>query len=354
MEKYLKKMLIFIGLMLLILIVSKYFFIYFTPFIIAAVLASLINPVVKIVEDYLHINRGLAVFIVLIFFIAVLIIVFFLGISHIYLELNRLLQNLPDYNTFGENFQWIINQNNKIIDLINGLEISPAIRELINENMQLLYTTLKNGIVMVINSVINFLGKLPMILTVLFLSFIATFFISKDIDKINSFLIGLFPKELRAKFFKLEKELVSSAVGFVRAELTLISITCFVSGIGLAIMGNPYAVIIAISSGFLDLIPIIGPALIFIPWVIYSIIIGDINNAFQLLLLYTVMTAIRQGAEGKIMGKNLGLHPLATMIALYVGFRILGTIGFIIGPAILVLGKAVFNADILNIVDFRE
>ncbi|ACL69529.1 sporulation integral membrane protein YtvI [Halothermothrix orenii] len=347
MEKWLKRLLIYSVVFVIGVILLKYFFIYFSPFIIAAILASLINPVVDRLDEKIPVNRGLAVIIVLVLLISILVLIIILGVSQIYLELNRLLQNLPDYSTFGSKFHWIVQQNYRLQEFIQELDISPSVKDALNNNLQMIYNAIKNGLVKGINGTLNLLGKLPMLLTILFLSFIATYFISRDKDKINQFIMKLFPGELKPKVFKVEKELINSAMGFIRAELILITITGIISGVGLAIIGNHYALIIGISSALLDLIPIIGPALIFIPWIIYNMIMGNLSYAFGLLVVYTLMAAVRQGAEGKVMGDNLGVHPLATMIALYVGYRVMGMIGFIMGPAILVIIKALINAEII-------
>ncbi len=348
MEDWLKKGLIYIFVFIIGILSVRYFFIYFSPFIIAAVVASLINPVVDWLEVRFPFNRGSAVFVVLGLLITILVILLIIGVSQTYLELNRLLQNLPDYSTLGKQFQWLINQNNRVQELINNLDITPSVREALNDNLQLIYNTLKNGLIRIINSTLNTLGKLPMIITILFLSFIATFFISRDKDSINKFILDLFPDSWRERIFELEKELVSSAIGFIRAELILISITGIIAGIGLTIIGNQYALIVAITAALLDLIPIIGPSLLFIPWIIYNIILGDIGYGFSLLVVLTLMAAVRQGAQGKVMGSNLGFHPLTIMMALYVGFRTMGSIGFIIGPAILVITKAIVRAGFIQ------
>lgn len=347
MERWLKRVLITLVVSILLFWGMKYFFLYFTPFIIGGILASLINPLVNWLERYLHIKRGIAVFFVLTFIITILIIILLLGISHIYLELNRILDELPDYNTIGKQFQWLIKQNYKIQEFINSLDISTPFKNALNENLQLLYNGIKNGLVVITNNLLNILSKLPLILSVLFISFIATFFISRDIDLINKFILGIFPPELTSKIFRVEKELVSSAIGFIRAELILIFITGLVSGTGLALFGYPYAFTIGLTTALLDLIPIIGPALLFIPWIVINLLMENIKVSFQLLLLYTLMAAIRQGVEAKVMGSSLGIHPLATMIALYVGYRLLGTIGFIIGPALLVIAKVTYQAGLL-------
>lgn len=349
MELWIKKLIITIGVILILVVVIKYFFIYFSPFIIATVIAGLLNPVVVFIENKLNTRRGFAVFLVLTITTLILLLFIFLGLSQIYLELNEILQKLPDYESFGTRFQWFINQNQKIQELINNLELTPQIQKVLNENLHLLYNLLKEGLIGIINNLLNTVSKLPIILSVLLVSFVATFFISRDKDKINDFIMSLFPEELRYKVFNFEKQLVNSAICFIRAEVILITITGLLSWFGLIIIGNDYALVIGLGTALLDMIPIIGPSLIFIPWIIYNILTVNITNGISLLILYTFLAAVRQVAEGKIMGSSMGFHPLAIMISLYTGYRLFGTIGFLIGPTVLVISKAVFNSGIITI-----
>lgn len=184
---------------------------------------------------------------------------------------------------------------------------------------------------------------------ILFISFIATFFISKDRDKIKTFLVKLFPKEVQPKIANVFSQLNISAIGYIRAMLILISITGIITGLGLTLLGNQYAVIFAVAAAILDLIPIIGPAMLFYPWIIISLLMQNISFAFSLVILHAFIAGIRSASEGKIMGKNLGLHPLATMTAIYSGFRILGGIGVVVGPSFLVLVKAIIDSELIDI-----
>jgi sporulation integral membrane protein YtvI len=327
----------------------KYIYIYLSPFIIATILASLIDPIIEKINKYFSIPRGITVLLVLMVLIILIIVFIIVGVSQIYVELSNLLDNLPDYKTMGANFQWLLEQNNQLQELIDNLEISQSIREVINNNLQLLYDGLREGLKQLINSVLNILGKLPMILLILFLSFIATFFISKDKNLINDFIVKLFPKNWRPKVYRIRDELLHSAIGLIRALLILITITGVITGIGLIILGNQYAFILAITAAILDLIPIIGPALIFYPWILYNLISGNISFAISLFILHTILAGVRSGAEGKVIGVNIGLHPLSTMIALYVGYRVLGGIGFIVGPTILIIIKALFEAELITL-----
>lgn len=348
MDKWWKKYLIIVILLIFFVFLLKYLFIYFTPFVLAIIFASLIDPIVGWIEKKTVLNRGFSVILVLILSLSLIVILVIFGVSQIYLELNRALQNLPDYNTLNNQFQWLFEQNYQLQQFIDELEISPAIKNVLDTNLEMIYDALKNGLVKLINGVMGYFTKLPMFLTILFLSFIATFFISRDKTKLNGFLLNIFPPHWRGQIGEVKGDLMSSANGFIRAQIILITMTGIITGIGLSIIGSQYALILGITAAVLDLIPIIGPALIFYPWILYNIILGNVTSAISLFVLHIILAAVRSGSEGKIMGENLGIYPLSTMIALYVGFRVMGIIGFIIGPAVLVLIKAIIQADLIN------
>lgn len=352
MEAWIKRLLISFLLLVIILFFLKFSFVYLTPFIIGVLLASLINPLVNKLEELYNLERSFLVFIVLAFFISILLIFLFIGIFQIYLELNSLLNCLPDYDNLKENITWIIESNNNIISSWN---LPSPIEEMLKDNFQLSYNALKDGIIYIINNLLNILGKLPIILSVLIISFIASYFISRDVNKINRFIMGLFPLELRPNIHRLEKELISSAMGFLRAEIVLVFITGIISFLGLRFIGSDYRLTLAFFAGFLDLIPFIGPGILFIPWILFSMVSGNLLFAFKLLVLYTIITGVRQGIEGKIFAYHLGLHPLLIMIGFYLGYKLLGPIGFIIGPGTIILGKGIFNSGIFsNTFSFKE
>lgn len=345
---YLKYFLMFLFLLLSLLIL-KHIFIYFTPFIIAAVIASLINPIVDYIAELTPIHRGFIVFIVLILVILIFMTLIIIGGAQGYLELNRLLKNLPDYRSIDTQLRWLSEQNQELERFMENLEISNAIKDAINSNLQLLYNGIRDSLISLINSVLDFLTKLPSVFIVLFIAFIATFFISRDREGIKAFLINIFPDDIQPKIANVFTQLNKSAIGYIRAMLTLITITGVVAGIGVKIIGNQYALIVGVTAAVLDLIPIIGPGLLFYPWILISLLRGSFSLAFSLFLLHLLLAAVRSASEGKILGKSLGLHPLATMIAIFSGYQILGTIGFVVGPSFLVIIKAISDSDLINI-----
>jgi len=277
---YTKYFLMFLFL-LLSLVILEHVFIYFTPFIIAAVIASLINPIVDYLDQKVPIHRGFIVVAVLILVVVILVTLIIIGGAQGYLELNRLLRNLPDYRSIDSQINWISEQNEQLETFMENWEISDAVKDAINSNLQLLYNGIRDALISVINSVLDFLTKLPSMLMILFIAFIATFFISRDRDSIKSFLINIFPEDIQPKIANVFTQLNRSAVGYIRAMLILISISGLVAGIGVKLMGNQYALIVGAAAAILDLIPIIGPALLFYPWIAISIIFGNFSQAFS-------------------------------------------------------------------------
>jgi len=109
--------------------------------------------------------------------------------------------------------------------------------------------------------------------------------------------------------------------------------------VGFLIIGIDYAFIIALLVAVIDMMPILGTGTVLIPWGIIAIIQKDYFTGFALLILYAVVTVIRNIIEPKIVGKSLGLYPVATLISMFVGYNILGIAGIFLFPIIILILK---------------
>ncbi|WP_027338728.1 sporulation integral membrane protein YtvI [Halonatronum saccharophilum] len=323
---------------------------YIIPFIIAVILASLIEPVVKFLEEEGQFSRGLSVAIILLLILFLIILIFTIALSRIFIELERLAVNLPDYHSIGKRIGWFLDQNENIGFIFQELEISERLSGTIGNNLQQLYKSGRLFIEATFISLLEGAKKFPRIITILFISLISTFFISKDKEVIMDAFLKPLPQELRLRIKKMQMEMFDDIVGFLRAQIILITITMIIAIIGLLIIRSEYAIVVGILCGVLDLIPVIGPGLIFTPWILYNLIFGDLSLGVSLLVIYIVITLIRQSAEAKIIGNNIGVHPLASLVAIYVGVQIFGIMGFILGPLILIVVKAVFQSGIISFV----
>ena len=143
-------------------------------------------------------------------------------------------------------------------------------------------------------------------------------------------------------------DLKKALFGFLKAQLTLISITTVIILIGLLILRVDYAITIALVTGLVDILPYLGTGLIFVPWIIYELITGNINFAIGLGVLYIIVLVQRQIMEPKVLSSNIGMDPLATLISLFVGFKLIGFLGLIIGPVTLVILTTLHKANVFQ------
>ena len=110
----------------------------------------------------------------------------------------------------------------------------------------------------------------------------------------------------------------------------------------LGIMSNSYMVLIAIAIAIFDILPVAGSGGILIPWALISMVTGNIKQGIGLLVIYAVITVIRQYLEPKIVGDTLGVNPIITLAGLYFGLKLFGVLGMFIVPISVMTLKA-FN-----------
>ncbi|MCG0313234.1 MAG: sporulation integral membrane protein YtvI, partial [Calditerricola sp.] len=175
-----------------------------------------------------------------------------------------------------------------------------------------------------------------------------TFFISKDFRRIRRTLVEWIPVPLHDSTRAVVVDLRRALVGFVKAQLTLTSVTALLVLVGLLLLRVPYAVTIALLTGLVDLLPYLGTGAVFVPWIAYLFITGQIALAIGLSALYVIIIIVRQILEPKVLATNVGLDPLVTLIALFVGLKLWGFVGLIAGPAFVVILGALKRAGVFR------
>ena len=98
----------------------------------------------------------------------------------------------------------------------------------------------------------------------------------------------------------------------------------------------------ALFIGFVDALPILGSGTVMVPWSIICGLNGDLKLGIAIIVLLVIMSIIRQLLEPKLVSKNIGVHPIFTLIAMYTGFKIIGIIGLLVGPIVLIIVKNIF------------
>ncbi|MDF1507010.1 sporulation integral membrane protein YtvI [Robertmurraya sp. DFI.2.37] len=326
------------------------------PFIIGLIIAFLMNPLVNFFEKKARMPRTLAVLLGLIIIFAVFAGLITLLIAEIVSGADYLAQVVPNHlETLIDYIEHlfaaqIIPFYNKITSMFNSLGTGQqnTILENIENVGKTIGTTLGNFIQAFFEKIPNIVTWFPNAATVVIFSLLATFFISKDWRRLSALAGKLLPSKAKSSTQTVFLDLKKAMFGFIKAQLTLVSLTTLIILIGLIILRVDYAITIALVTGLVDIIPYLGTGLIFVPWIIYEAVIGEVSMAIGLGVLYIIVLVQRQIMEPKVLSSNIGLDPLATLIALFVGFKLIGFLGLIVGPVTLVLITTLHRANVFR------
>lgn len=326
------------------------------PFIIGFLIAFMINPAIDFLEKRGRMPRVLAVLVALTLIFAIFAGLITLLVAEIVSGANYLAKVVPTHlNTLiahieGYFANQIIPFYNNLMNLFDNLDTGQQDTIMTNiENVgKNIGTTLGTFIQSFFENIPTILSWFPNTATVFIFSLLATFFISKDWHRLSAKFAKLLPNRAKSSGMKVFADLKMALFGFIKAQATLVSFTTVIILIGLLVLRVDYAITIALITGLVDIIPYLGTGLIFVPWIIFEAIAGEMSRAIGLGVLYVIVLVQRQIMEPKVLSSNIGLDPLATLIALFVGFKLIGFLGLIVGPVTLVILTTLHKANVFR------
>lgn len=179
----------------------------------------------------------------------------------------------------------------------------------------------------------------PGIFLGLVITIIASFIFSGDYGRITDFIKLQLPDRIKEMIPGLNNSMKTSLGKLFRAYLLIILITFTELTVGLMILGEPYAIAIAAITAFIDILPVFGTGIVLWPWALISLINGNYLLALGLIILYVVIQVVRQIIEPKLVGQSIEVHPIVTLMAMYIGVKVMGGIGFFVFPISIVIIK---------------
>lgn len=135
-------------------------------------------------------------------------------------------------------------------------------------------------------------------------------------------------------------ERMQAAAGqWLKAQLKLSSVTFGIAAAGFLLLRIPNALLLALVTALVDAVPMLGTGTILIPWAVFAFLRGNTVRGVGLLGIYVAAMTTRSGLEPRMVGRQLGINPLTTLIALYAGFQIWGVPGMILAPILVVMAR---------------
>ncbi len=327
------------------------------PFLISLLVALAINRPVTYLCKRARLPRWLSVLLMMVLLLALIGGALTLIIAKTAVELGELITRLPHFISELTNYLSRTISQDVVTGLYNRLlffytQLDKSYQTTIDTNVtNALRSVTEAGqtfVLTLLNELYTLIATLPSLATVLIISLLGAFFISKDFYRWEARFRRVLPRGVNRRLDQIVVDLRNALFGFVKAQLTLISLTAAIVMIGLLILRVEYAVTIGLLTGLVDLMPYLGTGTVFVPWIVYAFFKGQYGLVIGLSVLYAVVVIFRQIVEPKLVADNVGLDPLLTLIALFVGLKLFGFLGLIVGPVSLVVINALIKADVFR------
>ncbi|OAS21265.1 sporulation integral membrane protein YtvI [Paenibacillus oryzisoli] len=349
---------IWVAIILFLVAIAFYYIIpLIYPFIFGWIIALMLNPLVNFFQFKCKLPRWLSVSLSMILFAGAMVTIITLLVANIVVELGSLADTIQlQINRWVEEFNVFINSVTfqQWIERVNEFfENNPKYQETVNTNLSSTAGSIADVSKLVITYIFAalkaFLTSLPNIATITIIVMLATFFISKDWYGLIKRYKGIFSDVIVKTTKLIRTDLQKALFGYLRAQLILVSLTALVVIIGLLVLRVDYAITIGLLTGLADLMPYLGTGAVMVPWILYVFFAqGNIVLGIGLSVLYGVIVIARQIMEPKVLASSVGLDPLATLIAMFVGLKLFGLLGLIVGPVSLILITAFYRARIFH------
>ena len=257
-------------------------------------------------------------------------------------DILKWLKFLPDgiYTSVSENITQFFG------NLVNDFDVSK-----LGINMSSITSGLSSGI----SGVYSVVKNIPSIIIGVVIGIIAWILFTKDYDRVVKFIKLQLPDKHKNLLSETKKIFSTTILKMIRAYGLIMFITFCENFLGLTIlnligvMKNNYVFVIAIGIAVFDILPVAGSGGILIPWALISLVNGNVGQCVGLLILYAIITVIRQYIEPKIVGNSLGVHPLVTLAGLYFGLKLFGFMGMFIVPICVMTLKAFNDAGRIHL-----
>ena len=318
----------------------KYVLHWVLPFLIGFLVSLLLRPGIRFLSKKSRIPYKLVALILVLLFYAVVVVILILISAKIILVLQDGFAQLP--TIYSNQIEPLLT---KLLENLEELtnKYDPSLNQLIGNittnitnSAGTVVTNLSSDVIRVLSTT---LFSLPGFLLATLLSIISTVFFAMDFNNITGQATKLLPLKMQGYIQQLRTMASRIGAKYVKSYAIILSVTYVELSAGLLIIGVKNALILAAVIALIDLLPILGTGAVLIPWALIKLAQGSMGYGIGLLVLYGVIIVVRNIMEPKIVGQQIGIHPLAMLISMYVGLQIFGVVGIFVLPILLVVIK---------------
>lgn len=345
------------------------------PFVIAFVFAAILQKPKNFLVKKTFLKNGAASgFCVLLAIVLAVALVSLIGVrafEEIRDFVKYIMTKLQSADVVVDNIEaWLMNLINSLPEFIKKTlnesvaDLFTSVREYIAGESSKLTEQIGSGLSSNFNlswitgplsGVISTAKQLPSILVAVLISIIACCFMTSEYDGVKHFIKNQFPEHRRNDLSRAKVLLTSSLGKMAKAYVLIMFVTFIEVAVGLTVLkilklySSSYIMVIAAGTAVVDILPIFGTGTVMIPWAAYSLITGDFGFGIGLIVIYIVISVVRQIIEPKLVAGQLGLSPIVTIIALYLGLKVFGVLGMFVTPILVIMLKLLNDEGIIHL-----
>ena len=314
----------------------QYLFPLLLPFLLGGALAVAAEPMVRFFSDRLRLPRALAAAVGVAMAFSFLGLLLLVACGLAFRQLQALAGVLPDMEQtiragMGALSGWLM-------DLTQGAP--RMLRDPLEKNVQEFFSSgsalLEKATTYVLRLASGFLSQLPDGALAFGTGLVSSFMISAKLPRIRRAISARLPEEKLRPWLDSLGSMKTVLMGWLKAQMKLSGVTFGILTVCLLLLRIPHAPLWGFLAALVDAFPILGTGAVLVPWSFVSFVQGDAFRAFGLLGAYGAVTLTRTILEPRLVGRQLGLDPLVTLVCLYAGFRLWGILGMILAPMLAV------------------
>ena len=318
--------------------------VFYMPFLIAFIIALMIEPEIKSLMKKTKMTRKTCSIIIFVIVFSIIIGCLVWGIISLVSESTNLLQMLNLYiDRAYTQIQDAIGKMN-----ITRVSVSKNVLNLTQDASKEMLLKVSKWLTGFLTKLIEIVTSIPTITIYIVITILALYFICTDRIYMLDFMEQHVPSKWLQKLGKHIREITINLGRYLKAQAILILVSFVISVIGLYIfkivgMNVKYPLLIALAIGFVDALPILGSGSVMVPWAVIEALNGDLKLGVAIIVLWIIMSLVRQVLEPKIVSGRIGIHQIFTLIAMYTGFKVIGVMGMIVGPIALIIIKSILT-----------
>ena len=329
------------------------------PFIIAFILAYALQRPIKWAKKKLHLkSHGIISFLLVLLVVCVVFGVLSIAVLVLFNELKDFASYLT--TQFSSIDDLIVTLENYAMGVI--VRLPESLRGTVGDYVTNAFDSLGKGQAELDLSMLSaplsgawsVVKSLPSTILSVVVAVVSCFFMASDYDKVKELVLGFFSESKRKSIVKTKRTATKAIAKLLKAYVTIMAITFAEMFLGLFLLkligvyDGSYIAIISFVTCIIDIIPVLGTGTVLIPWAVYNLIFGNFGMGIGLLVIYAVITVIRQVVEPKLVANQAGLPAIVTIMAMFIGVRIFGAFGIILLPFTVIILKLLYDEGVFK------